>query len=351
VTTPTMAPTFSDDFTGNGSPLSTNWGDRQGYFLLAANAAKAQVAGINIATLNNINQANMNVLVEVTFDLAESLPQAGVVARFTNSSNYYLGLLIRQAGITKAEIYRVANGAFTLLTSSTVAYVPGQTVELEVVGDVLRLFYNGTLVGSAFDRTHTTGTVGIRATKNHSLDDFTATVVAPLAVPYTENFPGTALDLDWVVRQGSISVAVANAIGNTPNDFDFATLVGMSVANFDISANVSLVANQGTALSARFTPPTTGGVFGNQYYGFVQNTGSGFVAQIYRVVNGNFTLLAQQNAGSFSGQMRFQVTGSNLILSLDGVVVLNIVDTAITGSGSAGMTMFNGGKISNFSVS
>jgi hypothetical protein len=67
-------------------------------------------------------------------------------------------------------------------------------------------------------------------------------------------------------------------------------------------------------LTARHTP---GAGFGTQYFAFLYFNGTSYVAEMWRVIQGTFTLLRSTTVTTFAGQIRFQVTGSTLTLSLD----------------------------------
>jgi hypothetical protein len=72
-------------------------------------------------------------------------------------------------------------------------------------------------------------------------------------------------------------------------------------------------------------------------------------AAIWRNVNGVWTQLASLPVAAGSGTLLFQVTGSTLRLSLDGVQVASATDTALT-TGGVGLRTTQGTVVDNFSV-
>jgi len=345
--TVTIPPVFTDTFDGaNGAQLSSDWVNHLGNFSTNANATVG-MAPLNSASLNGLSIADSTTQADVALAAGDGT-YVGLVARSTGSAfaNSYIGIIYRVGGATYAGIFKFVNGASSVIGFQAIGSSSG-TLRFDVVGDTLRLYLDGNLVASGFDSTFATGSLGLFATQSTSLNNFSADTVAPLSLPFTEPFNGTTLDPNWAVRLGSYTVAGNVATGATPGAQNFATVVGLSAADQDISATVSIIGNQTFALSARYTP---GAGFGNQYFAYVFFNGTNYTAQIYRVVQGNFTLLSSQTAATFLGQVRLQVTGSNLILSLDATPVITITDTAITGPGSVGMTTFNGASVSAFQV-
>jgi hypothetical protein len=352
LTTPSLA--FSGNFGSyaNDAFLNRDWNERIGLFQAAGGAMESQAA-YNVATLNGINQGAISVRGNVTLEPNASVTFAGVLARYTSTAgggNFYTALLVRSGSAVFAQTYKVTNGVYTPISSVDITSVYASNLELrlDVVGDALQLYYNNTHLATGIDGAYTTGSVGMVASQGHTLHTFNASVATAAALPFSDNFAGSSLRTEWAVRQGSFAVAGNSATGSTPGTLNFATLAGLSVANVDVSAVVTLGVNQAIGLTARFTP---GVGFGDQYFVYLLNTGTNYVAQIYRVNNGAFTLLQSTPVTSFAGQVRFVVTGSSLTLSLDTVPVLTLTDTAITAAGSVGMTAYNGASFTSFTAS
>ena len=111
-----------------------------------------------------------------------------------------------------------------------------------------------------------------------------------------------------------------------------ATVDGLNVANVTVQANVNVTAGGYAGLVARYS----GTGDSNMYWGALLNTGSGFLAVIYRNVNGVWAQLVAETVGTGVGALQFQVNGSSLELSLNGVLELAVIDTSLT-SGTVGM--------------
>src|SRR5262249_42361511 len=155
---PTEGVPFADAFAGNfGDSLGRQWVETNGYFLIqtkpdgAENVAVAQFMGENRAILQ-LSPTQSNVVVQADVDPSSSTNYtAGLLARFVDGNNYYLGEL-QSTGSNSyvAKIFKAVSGTLTLLSSGNVA-TGGGVLRFEVVGNSLKLFLNDTLVTYAED--------------------------------------------------------------------------------------------------------------------------------------------------------------------------------------------------------
>jgi hypothetical protein len=262
---------------------------------------------------------------------------------------YFATLNNTGSGFT-AAIWRNVNGVWTNLANG-VATTGSGVLRFEVVGTSLKVFLNNTLVAFAHDSMITgPGTIGIRATSGTMLDnvDATALVRVDQTRPFTENFD-TAVNQQlsiaaWLERAGNFRIASGVAQGNA--GLNLATVNGLVATDVDVQANVSVtVPGQVAGLVARYSGPADQ----NMYYATLSNTGSGFVAALWRNVNGAWTQLASAATGSSSGTLLFRLAGSQLRLFLNGNLLVSAADTALT-TGGVGIRTTQGAVVDNFSV-
>jgi hypothetical protein len=92
---------------------------------------------------------------------------AGVVARASNLTNYYMLTITTDSGTTTWAIYKVVSDAATALTSGTFSGSWPTYLKLDVNGSTLTASYSSTdttytTLGSATDSTFSSGKVGVR---------------------------------------------------------------------------------------------------------------------------------------------------------------------------------------------
>jgi hypothetical protein len=98
----------------------------------------------------------------------DSIRDGGLVIRFQSGGNYYL-LAIRDDalfGYANLEIYKAVGGVFTSLSGQLdVSFTPGDEHEVAfgANGNVLKAYFDGTVVATVTDNTYSSGGVGLRA--------------------------------------------------------------------------------------------------------------------------------------------------------------------------------------------
>src|SRR5262249_62347605 len=101
----------------------------------------------------------------------------GLIARYVDRNNFYLGELQNTNGSYFATIARMSGGVLTNLASLPVSSAYG-TLRFAVAGVSLKLFLNGNLVSFASDASVTAaGAVGIDGTQGTTFQNFSAAVV------------------------------------------------------------------------------------------------------------------------------------------------------------------------------
>jgi hypothetical protein len=149
------------------------------------------------------------------------------------------------------------------------------------------------------------------------------------------------LSNDWTTQLGGYTV-IGSTASTTTTAASMATLnldPASQSADVTVSANVTnlLATNAYAGLIARYTG--TGDANASFYGAVLVNTGGGnFLAQVWKNVNGVFSLIANQafSGGIGAGALQFSVTGNSLVLSLNSNTVVSTTDSSITGPGSVG---------------
>src|SRR5262249_51973040 len=137
---------------------------------------------------------------------------AGLVTRYSGplENNLYLGQLFGTGSGFQASIWKNIGGVYTRLVTGLTVSTGSGTLEFEAVGPSLKLIFNGQLLAFADDLSLTSGSVGMRLSKNATLDDFQADAVVQLTPTSTDDFSttsdGSQLDRNWTDQRGNITV-------------------------------------------------------------------------------------------------------------------------------------------------
>ena len=127
------------------------------------------------------------------------------------------------------------------------------------------------------------------------------------------------------------------------------TVNGISAADVSVSAVINTSTSPAVGLVARYTGTGDNGM----YHGMIFRDATGYIGIIYKNVNNTWIQIASQAAASGVGVLRFDVIGSNLSLWLNNQQVVSVVDTSITGPGTAGIRSYGagGGSVDSFTAS
>jgi hypothetical protein len=359
--TPAAFP-FTDNFNRpDGTNLSANWIEQAGDLALAGNRVVSQAAAASVATVRGLSAADVIITgdVNVGTGAARSI---GFSARYSGpgDNNQYLGMIGQDSGRYTAYIYRNVGGNWTLLKSGSISSGSG-TLKFEVEGTSLRLSFNGTLILSATDSSITSaGAVGIRAwDAGATIDNFQTAILSTDPLPPNpepapsqgddfERADSSSLGTGWTEQAGDLAI-VNGRIQSQVSGASLATMTGISVSDVTLTADVDVGSTtmRSMGLTARHSGPGEN----NQYLGMLSYDSGRYTAYIYRNVGGNWTLLSSAAATKGSGNLKFEVVGTSLQLSLDNALLASANDSAIRGPGAVGIRSWNSGAVlDNFQV-
>lgn len=345
---------FSDDFSSLalGNQLNDNWLARAGAF--TGNGAGAMIsgaAGVDLATVNGIAQANVYVQADIAI-APTGVHSAGLVARYSGvgDKNMYFGTIVGSSGIYTAYIYRNLNGVWTILASARVTTGTG-TLRFEAVGSSLKLFLNGQLVALAYDSALASGTVGLRASTSASFANFQtdAITLANQSLTFSDDFSslgaGAQLSRAWLEKSGGFTGNVSGQMVSGAGQVSLALVNGISQAPVSVQADVNVtLANSFAGVVTRYTSN------GDMYEGIIAKINGVYMAQIYRHYKGIWTLLRSTKVSSGTGTLRFDSVGTTQSLYWNNVLVSSVTDSSLT-SGAIGIRTNLQTTFDNFSAS
>ncbi len=334
-------------------PSSSTWVQRAGVLNVATGTVYTAAGSGGIATAVGSSAADVSVQGTVSFTAAGQY--AGLVARYSGpaDSNFYYGRLTYLGnGMAIASILRNSNGVWVQIGASKTIAVTSAALIFQVEGSDLKLFVNGSLVSYGQDTVLSSGAVGIQAFGGASVAafQFAAPILTASPPPFSDNFgtpsQGNQLSYSWEEQAGNFNLATGAAVAqNSVNNL--ATVNGSSETNADLQTVAALSAtDQYAGLVARYTNSN------NYYFAFVMSLGNGkYEAAIYRSYNGVWAELTATTLSHFNGALQFQVTGSHLTLTVDGVPTLSAIDGLLTGPGLVGIRGGMGASFSSFAAS
>ena len=345
---------FSDDFNRPDTTyVSANWTKRVGSITLTSNAVVSRVAGASVMTLANLAVADSAVQAFVNVGTASSV---GIVSRYAGpgDTNMYVGALSRVAGGYVGRIWRHSGAGWVQLATGAAVGGSG-TLRFETVGSSLTLSLNGRQIAAAFDTGITrVGAVGLRfVAPGASADNFLATaLVPPLTIngelPFTDDFnrpDDTYVSGFWTKTIGNVVLA-GNRLASRIEGTSILMLNGVSIADSRAQVQADVRGGGTVGLVARY-----GGVGDRQMYtASLTRADTGFVGRLWRNVGGVWTLLASAATADGVGLLAFDVVGSSLKLSLDGVLLVSARDTFISGPGRIGIRLIGTGAADDYFV-
>jgi RHS repeat-associated protein len=340
---------FSDTFArGTGAFIGSDWTVNAGDFDLNDNLLVAAVSNSNsLVVVNGASTADAEVSAVVDVTNAAPFGWGGVAAR-VSGTNGYVGRLIRNYNDYSVELGVFNNGQYTSLSSTGVNASSG-TVQLEVVGSSINLYFDGALMVSAVDTSISgAGGVGIYSGGDEGVtfSDFSASAaVAPTpanaTLPFSDDFnraDSTFVGSYWTEETGNVALANDQVVQVGMGTSSVA-LNGISAADVILSADVNAangyIWGSSVGLDARVTGTS-------EYRGQIRRYGSSYFAEILRDDNGVWTTLDSRIAIG-SGTLRFEVRGSSLALYLNGVPVAMASDSTYDNAGGVGVDL-NGGS-------
>lgn len=171
----TTALPFNETFNqAVNSPLNAPWAARIGNYVSTGTAAKGTTS-LNVATLAGVNVGDVDITANIVLPTVGQF--ASLLARSTGpgDNNCYSATVMRTATGFTATIVKKVNNVLTTLGSINVAAVP-VAIRFKLAGNQLQCFVNGVLHLTRFDSSLTSGTVGIRSSKDATFDNFDATL-------------------------------------------------------------------------------------------------------------------------------------------------------------------------------
>ncbi|MGG1554892.1 family 16 glycoside hydrolase [Paenibacillus ferrarius] len=324
---------FEDGTAGGWTPVNGTWnvvtdGASKVYKQTATSGESLSVVGDSSAW--------RNYSLEATVKLYDSIANnaSGIVGRYADNDNYYL---FRLTTTGKAQLYRKSAGSFTLLqeTAMTVTTGTAYTLKLQMNGNSLAGYVNGSLMVSASDSTISAGRIGFRTYNQTASIDNVAVV---LSLPYSDNFEdGDAYS--WAPTTGTWSVVTdGNAVyKQTATGGEAVTITGNSAwSNYAVQANVKLydaLSFNASGVIARYQDA-------DNYYLFRITTDD--VVQLYRKSGGAFTLLQDApltvNTGT-TYTLKLALSGSSITGYVGGVPLISVTDSTIA-SGKIGFRTY-----------
>ena len=327
-------PTFADNFDRpDGPALGASWSIKTGKFAVAAAQALGATGKANLAVVNSLTAADLDLYVAAVLGLNQ---QAGLVARYSGAGdrNYYLAeLKTDAAGIMDARLLRNVNGVVTEL--AVAENIINRGLRFRVIGSRLQLFSGADLIASAEDTTFRSGLAGIRTVGAAQFDNFEA-YPALTGVDHLDlftQFEGTTLSPHWTQPVGSYR-ASANTIRGEKT-INIAVLNGVQSADVDVQARFTIPGkNHFAGLIARYQ----GKGDKSYYFGKLTRTDTGFVARIVKNIGGVNAAIASRTivTPNAEASLRFLVTGSNLRLFVNGMLVGDVLNHSLT-AGSVGI--------------
>lgn len=164
-----MAVIYSDPFTyadGHLGVAQANWvlPFSEG-FDVSSNTLVPQITGSDVANVwqgdvwPNDQYGQVAISGGATTDDDQS--GVGVILRYADSSNFYR-IVANGRASSNVTVAKLVTGTYTMLTQITQAFSAGDTLKVEVQGTTLRVYHNGTQIGSdVTDSSLSSGDVGM----------------------------------------------------------------------------------------------------------------------------------------------------------------------------------------------
>lgn len=310
---------------GDLHTANANWTYGVGTFQVSANKVFSSNAAVSSAFRSDqVWPADQYAEVTAVIGGTSATQNGGAAVRVANGATTFYG--VQYASATFGLIREVA-GTLTTIGSSAAFPVTGDLIRLQVVGNALTVFKNGTAVAgmtNIVDTNIASGSAGLWGVGTVTLNGYSTWAggsVVGIPAQFT-TFAGAFLS-DTTAGAYPVGFVVGNATAYQnvvawPSDqYSQATVTGASISG-----------TQQVGPAARVSVSQT------TFYAFYPKTGS--LASIEKTVNGTGTVL-NSVAYTFTQNdvFRLEVTGSMLVGKVNGVSIITAFDTAIA-SGNAG---------------
>lgn len=214
---------FTDWFNGysTGSFSSDDYSTNGGSWKIidsSGNLKLQETSGSSTAFIYNNNIKTDDVTLIAKVKSQSSSTDAGLVAKYSDSSNYYTMFL----DDNQLKLKKKVNGSWTTLDSASFSFSTSTTYELKLVidGNSLKGYINSTLYVEASDSSLNEGYFGLRTYKNKAIFDafqiyYTGESSTPTE-PTDTTAPGNVTNLTAVAGDGQVTLSWSN-----PSDEDF----------------------------------------------------------------------------------------------------------------------------------
>ena len=264
---------------------------------------------------------------------------AGLVARYTGpgDANMYLGALVGWDGAYSLEIWRQSQGRWELLSSVPVSQGTG-VLQFTVGGTTLQLAFIpeglDPETGLPYAESTTTvsdsaitgpGAPGVRGTADTAFLNFQA----------EESIRSPAPVGDLTVISGRFVSAEDSALTASGASTSMALEPDLLLTNPQLSVQVRLAdsGHSHVGLVARYQAAETE----SMYLGALVRREDELLAEIWRLLDGEWALLSSEPAEQSTGILYFEVIGNQQSLYLNDELLVTASDGAITGAGQYGI--------------
>jgi hypothetical protein len=381
-----------DDFIApeGGSLGSTTWTTPSGYtggsvavdnaggtgFAKVTDMSNGQTStAVGVATVAGLLQADVVLDADVTMAINGN---AGLLARYTSSTSGFYSATVYRTSTTDygAEIryWHYLSDPSSVLVYGVADFNPllgGNTHHLQFVaqGNTFTLYVDGALVIPPTTDTHlnTAGTVGLWGRIGNTGGTNPLTTVSNFVTSqYSSNSNPTPQQVyfsDDFARKGSIGQPLWKVVSNNGGYFSVsggqvtvatqagfsggsAYVDGLSLTDAVVEADVNPGSSQRAWLLARYNGAAFGSTSEQYYAAALYVTGGNAFAYLYKkqtsgtltqLASGNAVPLAQAGARLLRLEVTSSVTGSQLRVYVDGVLIASATDNSITGSGYVGI--------------
>lgn len=312
---------------GDLHTANANWVYQTGTFTVSTNKVFSQTSGFAYRT-DTAWQADQYSQVTAVVTAGSATQNTGPAVRIsTSADNAYC---IQYAN-NLFRLSKCAAGTFTALANASTALpITGDVIRLQVVGNVLTVFQNGTAVAgltNIVDNTFATGSAGIFGAGTATANGFSAwaggkvqginTQFTAQAGTFFSDVTAGAYPIGFAASSNAL--AYQNSVSWSADQYSQVKMTGSSILSgqqFGAAVRVS-------------TSQTT-------FYAFYPRLSGGLCA-IEKVVNGAGGVVLNSTAYTYTQNDVFQlvVIGNMLVGSINGVAVLSAFDSSIA-SGNAG---------------
>jgi hypothetical protein len=335
---------LTDSFTAtaNGQLDDTKWYSFYNATTDASGAAASASSATAIAVARGFSQADAYAQADINLASGQ---EAGLYTRFSNTG-WYRARAVGTTGGNATYTLSVYSPATGVVDLGSVTASGTGTLRLETVGTSQKVFLGNTLILSANDASVTAaGTVAIRMGNGGTLHNFSADqIAASAALPLTDSFTATGTkqldDTKWYDFYNTTTTAGNNA-ASASSATAIAVARGFSQADDYAQGTIALTSGQEAGLYTRFSSS-------GWYRVRAVGTTGGNAVYILSVYSGGVVTDFPGVTASGTGTLRLETVGRSQKVFLGNTLILSANDGSVTGPGTVGIRMGNGGTISNF---